>query len=87
MLDINIEMKKVIPLLMAKYIYNMHKKANQKSKKSLSIIIDEAHNILSKESFREKDDWKDYRLETFEEIIKVRKKIWSFYHYSKPASQ
>jgi DNA helicase HerA-like ATPase len=34
------------------------------------IIIDEAHNILSTESFREAESWKDYRLETFEEIIK-----------------
>ena len=79
MLNINMEMKKIVPLLMAKYIYNAHKKANKKkNKKSLSIIIDEAHNILSKESFREKDDWKDYRLETFEEIIKEGRKFGVF---------
>ena len=79
MLNINIEMKKVVPLLMAKYIYNIHKKTNHKrNEKSLSLIIDEAHNILSKESFREKDDWKDYRLETFEEIIKEGRKFGVF---------
>jgi hypothetical protein len=79
MLNINIEMKKVVPLLMAKHIYNNHKKNNKKkNEKSLSIIIDEAHNILSKESFREKDDWKDYRLETFEEIIKEGRKFGVF---------
>jgi hypothetical protein len=79
MLNINIEMKKVVPLLMAKYVYNVHKKNNKKeNEKSLSIIIDEAHNILSKESFREKDDWKDYRLETFEEIIKEGRKFGVF---------
>jgi len=79
MLNINIEMKKAVPLLMAKYVYNVHKKTNKKkNEKSLSIIIDEAHNILSKESFREKDDWKDYRLETFEEIIKEGRKFGVF---------
>jgi len=79
MLNINIEMKKAVPLLMAKYVYNVHKKANKKNNEnSLSIIIDEAHNILSKESFREKDDWKDYRLETFEEIIKEGRKFGVF---------
>jgi len=79
MLNINIEMKKAVPLLMAKYVYNVHKKNNKKkNEKSLSIIIDEAHNILSKESFREKDDWKDYRLETFEEIIKEGRKFGVF---------
>ena len=33
------------------------------------ILIDEAHNILSYTSNRESETWKDYRLETFEEII------------------
>jgi hypothetical protein len=79
MLNINIEMKKAVPLLMAKCIYNTHKKTNKKKNdKSLSMIIDEAHNILSKESFREKEDWKDYRLETFEEIIKEGRKFGVF---------
>jgi DNA helicase HerA-like ATPase len=79
MLNINIEMKKTVPLLMARCIYNSHKKTNKNRKeKSLSIIIDEAHNILSRESFREKDDWKDYRLETFEEIIKEGRKFGVF---------
>jgi DNA helicase HerA-like ATPase len=79
MLNINIEMKKTIPLLIAKYIYNIQKLVNRKKDSgSLSIIIDEAHNILSKESFREKEDWKDYRLETFEEIIKEGRKFGIF---------
>lgn len=79
MLNANIEMKKVVSLLMAKYIYTTHKRMNKKgNEKSLSIIIDEAHNILSKESFREKEDWKDYRLETFEEIIKEGRKFGVF---------
>lgn len=74
--DVNLDMRKTIPLLMAKHIYNAHKQEN--NKKSLSIIIDEAHNILSKTSFRETEDWKDYRLETFEEIIKEGRKFGVF---------
>jgi len=44
----------------------------------LNIIVDEAHNILSRESFREAENWKDYRLETFEEIIKEGRKFGVF---------
>lgn len=47
-------------------------------KKSLNIIIDEAHNILSYESQRESESWKDFRLETFEEIIKEGRKFGVF---------
>ncbi|MDQ1638976.1 MAG: hypothetical protein QOF62_2315 [Pyrinomonadaceae bacterium] len=36
------------------------------------------HNILSTESFREAESWKDYRLETFEEIIKEGRKFGAF---------
>jgi len=74
--DVNLDMRKTIPLLLAKHIYNKHKQEN--NKKSLSIIIDEAHNILSTTSFRETEDWKDYRLETFEEIIKEGRKFGVF---------
>jgi DNA helicase HerA-like ATPase len=73
---VNLDMKKTIPLLIAKYIYNDHK--NYRNTKTLSIIIDEAHNILSKTSFRETENWKDYRLETFEEIIKEGRKFGVF---------
>ena len=45
---------------------------------TLSLIIDEAHNILSKDSLRESDTWKDYRVETFEEIIKEGRKFGVF---------
>jgi len=44
----------------------------------LNIVIDEAHNILSTQSFREAESWKDYRLETFEEIIKEGRKFGVF---------
>ena len=45
---------------------------------TLHLIIDEAHNILSNTSFRESESWKDYRLETFEEIIKEGRKFGVF---------
>jgi hypothetical protein len=73
---VSLEMKKTIPLLIAKKLYNEHKKC--KNEKTLNIIIDEAHNILSNESSREKETWKDYRLETFEEIIKEGRKFGVF---------
>jgi len=73
---VNLDMRKTIPLLLAKKVYGEHK--NSATQKSLNIIIDEAHNILSKSSFRETEDWKDYRLETFEEIIKEGRKFGVF---------
>jgi DNA helicase HerA-like ATPase len=74
--DVNLEMKKTLPLLLAKKIYDDHKSLGEGH--SLNIIIDEAHNILSQESFRESESWKDYRLETFEEIIKEGRKFGVF---------
>jgi len=72
----SLDMRKTIPLLLGKNVYNGHK--TEGNKKSLNIIVDEAHNILSKESFRETEEWKDYRLETFEEIIKEGRKFGVF---------
>jgi len=74
--DVNLDMKKTLPLLLSKKLYAEQKKASPD--KSLNIIIDEAHNILSSESFREAESWKDYRLETFEEIIKEGRKFGVF---------
>lgn len=74
--DVNLEMRKTIPLLICKKVYQDHKLSG--FGKSLNIVIDEAHNILSQESFRESEGWKDYRLETFEEIIKEGRKFGVF---------
>ncbi|NYG31448.1 ATP-binding protein [Sphaerotilus montanus] len=71
------EIKKILPLLIAKNFYINHKNfENLKSPptRTLHIIIDEAHNILSDQSTREHEIWKDYRLELFEEIIKEGRK-------------
>ena len=74
--DVNLEMKKTIPLLICRKVYKEHKKLG--AGKSLNIVIDEAHNILSRESSREAESWKDYRLETFEEIVKEGRKFGVF---------
>ena len=77
--SISTEMKKLVPLLISQKLYNEHKVAHVQNKsESLHIIIDEAHNILSHESVRESETWKDYRLETFEEIIKEGRKFGVF---------
>jgi len=75
--NVNVEMRKLIPLVVCKQYYDACK--NDKSRdKYLNLIIDEAHNILSKNSIRESEIWKDYRLETFEEIIKEGRKFGVF---------
>jgi hypothetical protein len=76
--DVNVEMKKIIPLVICKYFYEYFKKNNLSRDQYLNIIIDEAHNILSRNSIRESETWKDYRLETFEEIIKEGRKFGVF---------
>lgn len=75
--DVHIQMRKVLPLLLCKKLYN-DKKAENDDQRYLNIIVDEAHNILSEESERESEQWKDYRLETFEEIIKEGRKFGVF---------
>ncbi|PSU67061.1 ATP-binding protein [Photobacterium phosphoreum] len=77
----NQEIKKVLPLLLAKFYYGMHKQKvlNQNPpQQTFHMIIDEAHNILSTQSNRESESWKDYRLELFEEIIKEGRKFGFF---------
>lgn len=71
----NVTIKKTVPLLILK---EMYEKQKDNEKTSLHIIIDEAHNILSSSSTREAETWKDYRLETFEEIIKEGRKFGVF---------
>src|ERR1039457_1998603 len=75
--DVSVQMRKILPLLFCKMLYNEKKIANN-DKNYLNLIIDEAHNILSENSERESEQWKDYRLETFEEIIKEGRKFGVF---------
>ncbi len=76
--DINIHMRKILPLIFCKYLYEQKKRENKNQETFLNIIIDEAHNVLSDSSQRESEQWKDYRLETFEEIIKEGRKFGVF---------
>jgi len=69
-------LKKILALIICKEVYDNQKKNSDN--KFLNIIIDEAHNILSPSSQRESESWKDYRLETFEEIIKEGRKFKTF---------
>ncbi len=73
----DIGIRKIIPMLICKELYDSKKKDDNKNH-SLHIIIDEAHNILSEHSNRESEQRKDYRLEVFEEIIKEWRKFWTF---------
>lgn len=75
--NVNTDMKKMIPLLLTNKLYNEYKKKRD-NKSYLNIIVDEAHNILSYQSTRESESWKDYRLEVFEEIIKEGRKFGVF---------
>lgn len=75
----NNEVKKVLPLLFAKHYYNAHKATVETPPgRTVHLIVDEAHNILSEQSTRESESWKDYRLELFEEIIKEGRKFGMF---------
>ncbi|AKM81329.1 MAG: hypothetical protein UT13_C0001G0368 [Candidatus Pacebacteria bacterium GW2011_GWF2_38_9] len=75
------EIKKILPMIICKHLYDDQKRKNDDDENihsSLNIIIDEAHNILSDQSQRESEEWKDYRLETFEEIVKEGRKFGTF---------
>lgn len=76
--DVNLSMRKVIPMLLCKHLYDQKKEKDLANERYLNLIIDEAHNILSTESTRESEAWRDYRLETFEEIIKEGRKFGVF---------
>lgn len=78
LLDVGLVFKKIVPMLLCKNKYEEQKKTITNNNSSLHIIIDEAHNILSPTSERESQTWKDYRLETFEEIIKEGRKFGVF---------
>lgn len=73
----NQEITRLIPMLVSKMIYDEQK--NMVSHSGLigkkHLIIDEAHNILNAEYRNTGDDWQDYRLSVFEEIIKEGRKF------------
>lgn len=81
--NVNKDIKMLIPMLIAKISYDLHK-SQDKQDSIFNLIIDEAHNILSENSTIESEKWKDYRLDVFEEIIKEGRK---FGYYLTIASQ
>jgi uncharacterized protein len=78
--ECNSDIKKVIPSLIAKMIFDNHKKQTKQNRidKTVHLIIDEAHNILSNQIMSEGKGWQNYRLELFEEIIKEGRKFGFF---------
>ncbi|WP_339031109.1 ATP-binding protein [Spiroplasma endosymbiont of Cantharis nigra] len=77
LVDTNQEVKKLIPMLLSKMIYDEQKNevAGKKVNITKHLIIDEAHNILSSVNKTKNDEWQDYRLSVFEEIIKEGRKF------------
>lgn len=73
----NQETKRLIPMLLSKMIYDEQKSAiaGNNVTQTRHLIIDEAHNILNAEYRNNGDDWQDYRLSVFEEIIKEGRKF------------
>lgn len=81
LVDANQEITRLIPMLFSKMIYDEHKEYVTSCKtvtKTKHLIIDEAHNILNGQIRRNSNDWQDYRLGIFEEIIKEGRKFGFF---------
>ncbi|KRN82852.1 hypothetical protein IV87_GL001799 [Pediococcus ethanolidurans] len=77
LLNTNQAVKRVIPMLLSKMIYDRQKNMvrNEKIEHTTHLIIDEAHNILNGAAVDVGDNWRDYRLSVFEEIIKEGRKF------------
>lgn len=77
LIDANQEIKRLIPMLLSKMIYDEQKKfaSSNVVNNTKHLIIDEAHNILNSELKSIGDSWQDYRLSVFEEIIKEGRKF------------
>ena len=78
LVNTNQEIKRLIPMMISKMLYDIQKKRISSSKLidyTCHLIIDEAHNILNSEHINNGDNWQDYRLSVFEEIIKEGRKF------------
>lgn len=73
----NQEITRLIPMLLSKMIYDEQKSlvTGKAISQTKHLIIDEAHNILNSAYKNNGDDWQDYRLSVFEEIIKEGRKF------------
>lgn len=75
--DVNLDMRKMVPMILTSKFYTEKKESKDKTT-YLNFVVDEAHNVLSRQSERESEEWKDYRLEVFEEVIKEGRKFGIF---------
>ncbi len=78
LVNTNQEIKRLIPMMISKMLYDIQKKRISSSKSidsTCHLIIDEAHNILNSEHINNGDNWQDYLLSVFEEIIKEGRKF------------
>lgn len=77
--DCNQQAKQILPLLISKEMYDNHisicRAEDDKLNSTCHLIIDEADNILSEQLTREAENFKDYRLDVFEKIIKEGRKF------------
>ena len=73
----NQEITRLIPMLLTKMVYDTQKQivAGKKVNQTKHLIIDEAHNVLNLEYRNNGDDWQDYRLSVFEEVVKEGRKF------------
>ncbi|MCC4384133.1 ATP-binding protein [Limosilactobacillus reuteri] len=80
LINSNQEIKRVVPMMLSKMIYDEQKQVYSTNKRigTCHLIIDEAHNILNSEYRNNGDSWQDYRLSVFEEIIKEGRKFGFF---------
>lgn len=81
LVNADLETKRTLSMLISKMIYDNQKKESIKHDKPEStchLIIDEAHNILNNNYSHDSDNSQDYRLSTFEEIIKEGRKFGFF---------
>lgn len=80
LLQCNLTIKRIIPMIVAKMIYNMQKSElvdTESINTTTHLIIDEAHNILGPVKTIN-DYWQDKRLSAFEEIVKEGRKFGFF---------
>ncbi|MFL2051275.1 ATP-binding protein [Leuconostoc mesenteroides] len=73
----NQEITRLVPMLISKMFYDGQKAmvSGKSVTQTKHLIIDEAHNILNAEHKSIGDDWQDYRMAVFEEIIKEGRKF------------
>ena len=84
--DVNIHLRKILPLLLCKKLYD-DKKSDDDGTTYLNLIIDEAHNILSESSSRESEQWERLQARNLRRNYQRRAKIWCVPYPRKPEAR